>query len=257
MADPRRLLEATTRVPEPLSSRPAQAPPGARFSRYLETLNSESGRAPGAIYPGLASRPWHNPREFPVAHYLESHYPDVRDEILALDPARFHGESERIRRTGNWDVLFFYERGRRHDDVCLACPVTTLGIEAYPTVRTLAGLSYVSRMKGQTHISPHRGPTNLRLRCHLGIAVPEGDCAIRVGDETRSWEEGRCLVFDDHFEHEAWNHTDQDRIVLIVDVWHPDLSDAEVGLLEGLHAYTAHHARRLSRYWSANEAAAR
>ena len=59
------------------------------------------------------------------------------------------------------------------------------------------------------------------------------------------------------FDHEAWNHTDEDRIVLIVDLWHPGLSDAEVRLLEGLHAYTYRHARRLSRYWAANVAAAR
>ena len=154
-------------------------------------------------------------------------------------------------------MAFFYERGRRHDELCAACPVTTTGIEAYSAVRTLAGLIYASRMTPGTHIQPHQGPTNLRVRCHLGITVPDGDCAIRVGEETRRWEEGRCLVFDDHFEHEAWNHTDQDRIVLIVDVWHPGLSAEEVRLLEDLHRYAEGHARRLNRYWAKNEAAAR
>jgi aspartyl/asparaginyl beta-hydroxylase (cupin superfamily) len=64
-------------------------------------------------------------------------------------------------------------------------------------------------------------------------------------------------VFNDRFEHEAWNHTDQDRIVLIVDLWHPALSSTEVSLLEGLHRYAFSHARRLNRYWAANAAAAR
>jgi aspartyl/asparaginyl beta-hydroxylase (cupin superfamily) len=118
-------------------------------------------------------------------------------------------------------------------------------------------LIYLSRMRGGTHIAAHRGPTNLRLRCHLGIEVPSGDCAIRVGDETRHWEEGSCLVFDDSFEHEAWNHTEQDRIVLIVDLWHPGLSGTEVRLLEGLHSYAYAHARKLGGYWAANAAAAR
>jgi aspartyl/asparaginyl beta-hydroxylase (cupin superfamily) len=122
-------------------------------------------------------------------------------------------------------------------------------------MRTVAGLIYVSRMRASTHIHPHRGPTNLRVRCHLGISVPDGDCAIRVGAETRHWRDGECLVFDDTFEHEAWNHTADDRIVLIVDMWHPGLSATEVSLLQGLHGYTHAYARRLNRYWSANAAA--
>jgi aspartyl/asparaginyl beta-hydroxylase (cupin superfamily) len=68
----------------------------------------------------------------------------------------------------------------------------------------------------------HCGPTNARLRLHLGLVVPDG-CSIRVGDEVRSWVEGRCLLFDDSFEHEVWNDADEERLVLIVDVWHPDL----------------------------------
>jgi aspartyl/asparaginyl beta-hydroxylase (cupin superfamily) len=67
--------------------------------------------------------------------------------------------------------------------------------------------------------------------------------------------EGKCLVFDDYFEHEAWNHADGDRIVLIVDMWHPSLSAAEIRLLEGLHRYAYTYARQLGRYWARNAAA--
>jgi aspartate beta-hydroxylase len=234
------------------------APPSAggpeRFHRYLEAL-SGSPRAP---YPELPAEPWHDPQDFPLARYLEGHAAEIREEVLALDPGRFHRESERIERTGDWDVAFFYERGRRHDAACEACPVTAAGIEdpLGGAVLTSAGLIYASRMRPGTHIQPHRGPTNLRLRCHLGIQVPEGDCAIRVGDETRAWEPGRCLVFDDHFEHEAWNRTGEDRLVLIVDVWHPALSAEEIRLLAGLHRHVEGHARRLAGYWRANAAAA-
>jgi aspartate beta-hydroxylase len=207
-------------------------------------------------YPDLPSRPWHDPDRFPLVGYLEANFEAIREEIQGLDGADFHRESERIERTGDWDVAFFYERGRRREEICTACPVTTRGIETLPAIRTAAGLIYVSRMRGGTHISPHRGPTNVRVRCHLPIRVPDGDCAIRVGEETRRWREGECLVFDDHFVHEAWNHTDEDRIVLIVDLWHPGLSATEVSLLEGLHRYAYGHAGRLSRYWAANQAAA-
>ena len=227
-----------------------------RFHRYVDTFAHGDDLPLRGVYPQLDGQPWYDPSEFPLVSYLESHYDAIRDEILGLGSLPFHRESERIKRSGEWDVAFLYERGRRRDAMCDACPVTTRGIESYPAMRTVAGLIYASRMRGGTHIEAHRGPTNLRVRCHLGIQVPEGDCGIRVADETRQWREGRCLVFDDHFEHEAWNHTDEDRIVLIVDMWHPGLSPTEVRLLEGLHRYAYAYARQLSKYWSSNAAAA-
>jgi aspartate beta-hydroxylase len=268
--DPRALYDATIRdrvragsrvsMP-PLTPEPTTPPDPdtarKRFRRYIEMLAEGNGATPGAIYPDLPSQPWHDPQHFPLARYLEAHYTAIRDEIVALESSRFHRESEGIQRSGDWDVAFLYERGRRRDEVCDACPVTTRGIESYSAMRTIAGLIYVSRMRGSTHIRAHHGPTNLRVRCHLAIKVPAGDCAIRVGDETRHWQEGKCLVFDDYFEHEAWNRTEEDRIVLIVDMWHPGLSATDVSLLEGLHNYAFVHARKLSRYWSANAAAAR
>jgi aspartate beta-hydroxylase len=245
-------------IPTAPRIRPPDAATGRqRFDRYIETLAGADGTERGAIYPDLPSRPWHDPEDFPLVAYLESNYLAIRDEILALNDVRFHRESEGIKRTGDWDVMFLYERGRRHAEVCDLCPVTSRGIEAYPTIRTAAGLIYVSRMRGSTHIAAHRGPTNVRLRCHLAVEVPDGDCAIRVGGETRQWQEGKCLLFDDYYDHEAWNHTDESRIVLIVDMWHPGLSATEVLLLEGLQNYASAYARRLNRYWASNEAAVR
>jgi Aspartyl/asparaginyl beta-hydroxylase and related dioxygenases len=77
-----------------------------------------------------------------------------------------------------------------------------------------------------THILPHRGVTNTRLVAHLPLIVPR-DCALNVGGEIHAWPEGRCVIFDDTFEHEAWNRSDQTRVVLIMDCWNPDLSAAE------------------------------
>lgn len=226
-----------------------------RFMRYMARLADAPDPAGRVLYPGLDSRPWCDPSANGMARELEASFEAIRAEVLALDPSRFAPESERIARAGDWDVAFFYERGRRHDDVCDACPETTRVIESDGAMRTAAGLIYVSRMRPGTHIHAHRGPTNLRLRCHLGIAVPDGDCALRVAGETRGWREGGCLLFDDSFEHEAWNHTGEDRIVLIVDVWHPDLTSAEVHLLAGLQRHGAGYGRRLARYWAVNESA--
>ncbi|MDQ6834738.1 MAG: aspartyl/asparaginyl beta-hydroxylase domain-containing protein [Actinomycetota bacterium] len=241
----------------PVNAHPDPANAIARFQRYMGMLADATTPEGRLLYPDLDRRPWWEPGACGLAVELESHFAEIRQEVLALDPSRFTPESERIRRTGDWDVAFFYERGRRHDEVCEACPVTTRVIEGDGALRTAAGLIYVSRMRPGTHIEAHRGPTNLRVRCHLGIAIPGGDCAIRVGDETRPWSEGSCVVFDDSFEHEAWNHTGEDRIVLIVDLWHPSLSSAEIHLLSGLHRYAAGYARRLDRYWTVNAAARR
>jgi hypothetical protein len=263
--DPVALYDEVARAPRDRASAEATLadaglrPPAAtaRFQRYMGML--ADARTPGSrlLYPDLDRRPWWEPVACPLAVDLESHFPEIREEVLALDPKRFAPESERIPRVGDWDVAFFYERGRRHDEICDACPVTTRVIEGDGAIQTAAGLIYVSRMRPGTHIQAHRGPTNLRVRCHLGIAVPDGDCAIRVQNQSRPWIEGRCLVFDDSFEHEAWNHTADDRIVLIVDLWHPGLSSAEVHLLAGLHRYASGYARRLDRYWEANAAAQR
>ncbi len=77
-----------------------------------------------------------------------------------------------------------------------------------------------------THLLPHRGVTNTRLVGHLPLLVPE-DCALSVGGELHAWHEGQVVVFDDTFEHEAWNRSKQTRVVLIFDLWNPYLTEAE------------------------------
>jgi hypothetical protein len=226
-----------------------------RFHRYIASLAEPDCAARMKIYPGVRARAWHEPEDFPLARALENEFVEIRREILALDQRRFAPESEPIHRSGNWNVLFFNERGRRNEEVCALCPITSRVIDSHRAVRTLAGMSYVSRLSQGTHVSPHHGPTNLRLRCHLGIRVPSGNCGIRVDGKSRQWEEGKCLVFDDFLPHEVWNHTAEDRVVLIVDLWHPDLSDEEVRLVEGLHRYTSMQMAWLNAYWSANEKA--
>ncbi|MGH7558102.1 MAG: aspartyl/asparaginyl beta-hydroxylase domain-containing protein [Gemmatimonadota bacterium] len=108
---------------------------------------------------------------------------------------------------------------------CERCPETATLVDGIEAAHA-AGLVYFSRLTPGAHIAPHCGPTNARLRCHLGLEVPPG-ARLRVGADHRAWQEGRCLVFEDSFEHEVWNDADRPRLVLILDVWHPDLSDAE------------------------------
>lgn len=226
-----------------------------RFNRYLASLSDSATNPNLSFYPGLRAQPFHDARRFAIVPRLEAAVPEILRELGALEDAAFHEESEPIARRGSWEVLMLFERGRKHEENCARAPVATQIVEAGATVRTLAGLTYFSRLAAGAQIAPHRGPTNLRLRCHLPLEIPEGDCALRVGGETRTWETGRCLVFDDSFEHEAWNRTTAARTILVVDVWHPDLSAAEITALRGLHRFALAQARNLNRYWNANEAA--
>lgn len=83
-----------------------------------------------------------------------------------------------------------------------------------------------SRLAAGAHIPPHTGMVNTRLVCHLPLVVP-GEGYLRVGSERRAWREGELLVFDDTVEHEAHNQSDADRVVLIIDIWRPELSAVE------------------------------
>jgi hypothetical protein len=229
----------------------APRPLPARFERYLAGLRTNHDKPRMPTYPGLRRTPWHDPRQFRLASDLEEIADTVAAEVHALAGNGFQEEAENINRSGQWNVLFLYERGRKNERNCSLCPQTAAVIEANRTVLSLGGLAYFSMLEPGTHISPHTGPTNMRLRCHLGIDVPER-CGLRVGGVERSWEEGRCLVFDDSFTHEAWNDSARPRIVLVVDLWHPDLTDDEVALLKGLHRYATATGTGLIRYWNRN-----
>jgi len=87
-------------------------------------------------------------------------------------------------------------------------------------------MCYFSIMGPRTHVAPHCGFINARVRCHLALVVPDGG-HMRVGSESRAWVEGKALLFDDSFEHEVWNDSPSGRVVLLFDVWHPDLTAVE------------------------------
>jgi aspartate beta-hydroxylase len=146
-----------------------------------------------------------------------------------------------------------YEQGRRNDSVCRQCPVTTAVLDGHDSVRRTAGLIYFSKMAPNTHIVAHRAGSNIRLRCHLALKIPQGDCAIRVGNEEQSWEEGKCIVFDDTFEHEVWNRTNEERLVLLVDLWHPDLTSIEREALDGINWLSMYKANRIMGTWQRND----
>lgn len=153
---------------------------------------------------------------------LEHDWRTVRRELDALDLASFRAWPERqIYTNDGWKVFGFFAFGHKLEENCRRCPETTRLLESLPGMVT-AGFS---RLAAGSRILPHcgyEGYSGTYLRAHLGVVVPENaDCGLTVGGETRRWQEGKCLLFDDSSEHSAWNHGPGDRIVLLVDVRNP------------------------------------
>jgi ornithine lipid ester-linked acyl 2-hydroxylase len=116
----------------------------------------------------------------------------------------------------SWKTFTFQFFGIKHPLNCRACPNTTEILKSIPELIT----AEFSFLPPQTKIAPHTGFTKMVLRAHLGLIIPN-DCGIRVGNETKKWEEGKVLILDDSFEHEAWNNSDEDRFVLMLDIPNP------------------------------------
>ncbi|KAK8747948.1 hypothetical protein OTU49_016238, partial [Cherax quadricarinatus] len=162
---------------------------------------------------------------------LEENWKAIRDEgvaLLALPPQDgFRPESENLQEIGDWKQFELFSRGRKITANCIKAPITCLLIENFPAAAGCKrGQVKFSVMHPHTHVYAHTGPTNCRLRAHLGLVVPDG-LRLRVGTEVTSWQEGKIFIFDDSWEHEVWHEGDSYRLVLIVDVWHPELTEEE------------------------------
>lgn len=185
---------------------------------------------PGHYLPAIEPRPVHDPADFWFVGHLEENYSLIRAELdTVTDPASegFLPVEERLLGRGRWDQVTLYEAGYRFEDACRRFPVTASVVDAIPEATSAGpGVVTLSWLYPGTHVVPHCGGTNARLRVHLGLHVPPGP-ALRVADRHLTWAEGRCVVFDDSFEHEVWHEGDQPRVVLLLDVPHPGLS-AEV-----------------------------
>jgi beta-hydroxylase len=153
-----------------------------------------------------------DPADYPFTAVLKRNWRAIRAEFERIAPANFMAWHERELYGDGWDVFGLWAFGTRLDANCDMCPVTTATVEQVPGLTT-AGFSI---LQPGTHIVPHEGYTSEVLRCHLGLVVPDG-CSMRVGTETRTWEEGGCLMFDDTIEHEVWHRGTTPRAVLLLD----------------------------------------
>ncbi|MEP4148586.1 MAG: aspartyl/asparaginyl beta-hydroxylase domain-containing protein [Halioglobus sp.] len=130
----------------------------------------------------------------------------------------------------SWGALYLWKDGKLNESIEEMFSQTIALLRQLPLATIPGGSPNVlfSRLKAGTSIPAHHGFFNTRLICHLPLIVPENCGQLRVGNESRDWVEGELIIFDDSIEHEAWNHSAQDRIVLIFEIWRPELSTKEI-----------------------------
>lgn len=203
-----------------------------RVAAYLRSFESEPEADPlmypdYPVFPGLSHAPFRQPADLPGVARLEADWRAVREEWQSLGEADFL-RYEPAAMTNTWQVHLLHYMGLDLEAFTRRCPLT------HALLREVPGLclnypwadALLSVHAGQSHLKAHCSVDAVRVRCHLPLSVP-GDCAIRVGTETREWQEGRALLFEDAFEHEVWNRSDSKRAILILDFWHPGLTAAE------------------------------
>jgi aspartate beta-hydroxylase len=211
------------------------------YLREIELKSPDPRQAPSFLYfPGMPATPYFDRNLFPWIEEFEAQTDRIRDELEAVLPSE-HGrervftsdeiEQQNLRGdTGpvTWNGYYFYRHGERRDDNAARCPVTAAAIDALPLSRVPGHGPEVlySVFTPGTHLLPHQGVTNTRVVGHLPLIIPEA-CALKVGGEVHEWREGRVVVFDDTYEHEAWNRGERTRVVMIFDLWNPYMTEPE------------------------------
>ena len=182
-------------------------------------------------FPGLEHHPFHDGERPEGVRILEAAFSSLRREILNV-PREAYLTYRPGKDIAGWTVLLIYHMGVNMRALAHYCPETATMITSLPRVCLDYpwGDALISVFSPQSSLKPHCSVDNLRLRCHLAVKIPTG-CEIRVGRETREWTEGKALLFEDSIEHEVRNQGDVDRYVLIVDFWHPGLTDVEIAAL--------------------------
>jgi hypothetical protein len=204
-----------------------------RKQLYLQQPNS-------FYFPGLPQRQFYEREEFDWLPAVEAAVPEMQAELHAVlaesdtfDPY-VQSTSDRPRAANplidnpDWGARYFWRNGEKVSEQAERCPATMAALE-YPPIPVIAERSpsaLWSMLKPGTHIQPHHGLLNTRLICHIPLIVPD-NCALRVGNETRQWDEGKALIFDDSIEHEAWNRGESTRVVLLFEIWRPEITASE------------------------------
>lgn len=162
---------------------------------------------------------FYEPKDFPLTRILEQNWQPLLAEYQAIR-SRLTAWPEVHNYEGEWMTypVFGFPHGEEIPERMRSCPLTAELVAEHAPRHGVAGFSV---LRSGTTIWPHRGYQGDFLRCHLALDVPDGDCALSVEGDTRHWQQGKALVFDDRVLHEAWNRTQHERVVLLVDFVDP------------------------------------
>lgn len=164
-------------------------------------------------------------RDFAWTQHLRDNWQAIRDEAIAAalgnnspSLSSISPDHRAIAPVNMWRSFFLWGYGYRIEENIAACPVTTATVAKIPNLNS----AFFSILAPGTHIPAHRGVTKGLITCHLGLIVPrDGDVRMRVDDRIVRWAEGETLVFDDTYDHEVWNDTDNTRVVLLIQFRRP------------------------------------
>jgi aspartyl/asparaginyl beta-hydroxylase (cupin superfamily) len=236
-----------------MAARGATAPEARRVAQSLDlALGTKQVylQQPTLFYfPELPQIQWFDREGFPWLETLEAATADIKAELLAIledEEAAFapYIEPDKNRpvvddvgwtKSRHWTACYLWKNGEPVAETLARCPKTAEALAEVPLC-TMPGRTpsvMFSALKPGARIPPHTGFLNTRLIGHLGLITPDG-CGLRVGNETRYWREGHAWLFDDTIEHEAWNDSDQLRVILLFDIWRPELSPLERELVSGV-----------------------
>lgn len=189
-------------------------------------------------YPDLPNIEFYERSDFTWLERVERATAEIRSELkasmgsgfapyLTPTPGRPQGKQGGLVNDPSWSALFLWKDGAPAA-AAARCRHALAALEEAPLTQipNRAPSILFSKLGAGAHIPPHTGMLNVRLICHLPLVVPAG-CLFRVGNETRPWIEGEAFLFNDTIEHEAWNRSEQDRYVLLFDVWRPELAEEE------------------------------
>lgn len=185
------------------------------------------------IMPGISRKAWHDPYAYPemapIIQALESKHQEIKAEFeraWSTAPANFGNYEHYLVTRKDWKALYVFRKGRLVPQSKTLVPIT-YGIVDELAVRPgkLCPLleSHFSTLLPRATIPPHSDLWNFSINLHFAIDIPPG-CSIRVGGEERTWQEGKCMLFDYSFVHEAYNRSDRPRTCLLLDLWHPEVT---------------------------------
>lgn len=215
--------------------------------RFAEAMDILEGRAQPQLqqptsfyYPRLPQIPFYDSADFEWVAALEASVPAIKSEAAAVlasgiglgpyveaDPTR-PNKAHKLLGSEDWTAFHLWRNGVVVSDNAARCPATMTALEnlPMPRINDRSPMALFSVLKPKTHIPPHWGMINTRLICHIPLIVPE-HCRLRIGNETRPVESGKAMIFDDSIEHEAWNDSDETRVVLLLEIWRPELDATE------------------------------